>query len=328
MTHTMSVKLLQVTSRVLAGNPWGDPTARTLHVIAPDTNDGPLPMIWWLPGYSGYPEAALAHDPWNEGLLQRVRRLFASGALPPCRIAVVDAFTALGGAQYLDSTATGAYETHVVEELVPAAAAAFPTTAHAIAGKSSGGFGALWLSWRHPQVFRAAACHSGDMAFDLTYQPHFPALGAALQKYGGVEGLVQAFLESRDKRGSFFDPICTLCMAACYSPGVSEPRGIRLPFDPHTLALRDDVWARWRSFDPVVYSRRPEVQAGWKALKLLWLDCGLQDQYGLGWGLRQLVSVLREAGVPHVHEVFEGTHSGTGWRYELSLPALVRAVAS
>jgi S-formylglutathione hydrolase FrmB len=319
--------VLPVESHVLRGNPLGDPHRRELHVLAPDGEHGPLPAIWLLAGYSGSPATMLADDPWSEGMLRRVQRLADRGDLPPALFALPDGFTALGGSQYLDSTATGAYETHLWTELRPALEARFPVRAHGVAGKSSGGYGAIVQAMRHPEIVRAVACHSGDMCFEYTYLPHFPALADALRRLGGVDGLIAAHAADPNKRGKLFDPIQTLCMAACYAPDPAAPSGIALPVDPQTGAVDEAVFARWLALDPVRMIREDRHAQALAGLELLFLDCGDRDEYQLHWGLRQLVAGLAARGVRHTHEEFEGGHGGISHRYDMSLPRLAHALA-
>ena len=318
---------LAVRSEVLADNPWGDPVERTLHVLAPESTPGPLPVVWILVGYAGNAAAQLQPDPWSENLLQRVQRLSDSGALPPALFVVPDLFTALGGSQYLNSPAVGRYEDHLWQELKPLLERRFSCGLHGMAGKSSGGFGALLQAIRHPEHVAAVACHSGDMGFEYGYLPDLPKLANALEKYGGVEAFLAAFAADPKKReGRWIGPLNVLCMAACYSPDPSAPLGIGLPFDPATGALRQEVWERWLAFDPVRLAAEKEVQERLRRLRLLFLDCGNRDEYHLQWGLRQLVAKLRDADVPHVHEEFDDGHRGTSYRYDVSLPRLVQAL--
>ncbi len=316
-----------VQSEVLRGNPLGDPTERTLHLLAPvEVGADPLPVIWILPGYSGTAEAQLASDPWSPGLHQRVEKLAAEG-MPDAIIAVPDFFTSLGGCQYLSSPAVGRYEEHLWQELRPAVEARFPAGKNGLAGKSSGGFGALLHAIRHPRQVHAVACHSGDMCFEYAYLADLPKLAGTLEKYGGVEAFLAAFASDPKRReGKWIGPLNVLCMAAVYSPDPQAPRGIGLPFDPATAALLPDVWERWLAFDPVRLAQDPAVLERLKQLDLLFLDCGSRDEYHLQWGLRQLVARLRAAGVPHEHEEFDDGHRGTSYRYEVSLPKLVRAL--
>jgi enterochelin esterase-like enzyme len=47
-------------------------------------------------------------------------------------------------------------------------------------GKSSGGYGAITHALRHSDTWAAAACHSGDMGFEMCYLPDMPAVLRAL----------------------------------------------------------------------------------------------------------------------------------------------------
>lgn len=329
MSPTYRYETLTVQSQALRGNPWNDPTERTLHLLVPDDEGkgAPYPVIWVLGGYSSSPEGLLADDPWSEGLQRRVSRLSAEGRLEPAIFALPDCFTSLGGSQYLDSPAVGNYERYLWEDCRPALEARYDCGKHGVTGKSSGGFGALMQAFRHPEHVSAVACHAGDMGFEYCYLGGFPLLAAALERHGGLEGFLGDFRMALKKRsGAWFEPIQTLCMAACYSPDSKEDRGIALPFDPKTAAIRPEIWERWLSFDPVRMIDEPEMADRLRRLNLLFLDAGTRDEYQLHWGLRQFVAKLRAHSVPHEHEEFDDGHRGTSYRYDVSLPKLAKAL--
>ncbi len=62
-----------------------------------------------------------------------------------------------------------AYEDHIVKDVVGFVERTFPVirgrTARAIAGLSMGGYGAMMLSMRHPEMFSVACSHSGALFF-------------------------------------------------------------------------------------------------------------------------------------------------------------------
>lgn len=319
---------LDIESRLLQGNPLGDPHHRTLRLLVPESAQGPLPVVWVLAAYGGTAAALVEDDPWSENLLDRVNRLAREGTLGDAIFALPDCFTLLGGSQYLDSPAQGPYQRHLWEELCPAVEAAFPTNGrHGLAGRSSGGYGAFVQAVGRPEKVRAIACHAGDMAFELVYPAGFPALAQALDQHDGAENFLAAFRASSKKRsGGWFMAVQTLCMAACYSPAEGAPLGIELPFDPHTLELREEVWARWLAHDPLRMIERPEVQAALRGLDLLFFDCGSRDEYALQYGQRRLVRRLAELGIAHEAEEFEDGHRSTSYRFDVSLPKLVRVL--
>src|SRR5690349_3183324 len=109
----MPVVVLRHDSPALKGNPLGDPHVRDVHVIAPENWDParPLPCVWYLSGHAGVGRAMLGHDPWQEGLEERLVRLAATGKIGPMLVVLPDGFSRFGGTQYLGSSAVGDYET-------------------------------------------------------------------------------------------------------------------------------------------------------------------------------------------------------------------------
>ena len=65
--------------------------------------------------------------------------------------------------------------------------------ARAIGGKSSGGFGALVLAMRHPDLFSAVASHAGDMYFELSVLPDLAVAARTLRRHGGIDGFLPQF---------------------------------------------------------------------------------------------------------------------------------------
>jgi S-formylglutathione hydrolase FrmB len=70
-------------------------------------------------------------------------------------------------------------EDDIVQDLLPHVQEILPitrSTRHAIGGLSMGGYGAVKLALKHPEIFQAAASHSG--AFDVTTRPlNHPVFG-------------------------------------------------------------------------------------------------------------------------------------------------------
>src|SRR5437867_8624640 len=103
--------------------------------------------------------------------------MFAAGECPEAIVAFVDAWTSYGGSQYLNSTGTGRYQDYLCDEVVSFVDDRYPTAAdrdhRGIAGKSSGGYGAMVVSMMRPDVFGALASHAGDALFECSYLPGF-----------------------------------------------------------------------------------------------------------------------------------------------------------
>jgi S-formylglutathione hydrolase FrmB len=320
------------TSRVLADNPLGDPATRNLPIILPpdyESSGKRYPVIYGLTSFTGSGLSLLNFAAWQPNLPQRIDRLMAEGKLRPAIYVLPDCFTRYGGSQYLNSSAIGRYEDYVIDEIVPHIDRAYRTIAvpegRGVFGHSSGGYGALMLGMKHPDVFGAVACHSGDMAFDLVYRPDFPKFLNAIQKAGGVEQWWIEFERKVKKEGRDYDAINILAMAAAYSPNPSaQPLPIDFPFDLETCELKPDVWARWLECDPVQLADR--YVDNLKQLRLLFLDCGTRDEFNLHFGARTFVKKLKALGVPHEYEEFGDGHMNVSYRYEVSLPKIVEAL--
>jgi len=234
-----------------------------------------------------------------------------------------DCFTRYGGSQYLNSTATGRYEDHLVRELVPYIDRNYRTNGRrAVLGKSSGGYGALVLGMRHPEVFQALACHSGDLYFEYCYLPDFPKAIDQIRQHGSPESFIKAW-EKLPKRmaGSLHAAVNTLAMASCYSP---RGKAIDLPFDLKTGAIRPDVWRRWKTWDPVDMLDRHAKDL--KKLDRVFIDCGTRDQFALHHGARIFAAKARRLGVRVLHEEFDDDHSSISYRYDRSFAVLSRSL--
>ncbi len=321
----MTVVEIQHESSALAGNPLGDDPVRKLHLIVPDDLDHetPVPCVWYLAGYAGVGRSMLSHDPWQEGLAERVARLEKEARIGKMIVALPDAFTKLGGCQYLSSPAVGDYETYLLSELREVVTSRYAISGHGIAGKSSGGYGAIVHAMRRPDLFDAVVCHSGDMGFELSLYPDLPKLMNAVRDHGGVEALVASFDRAlKKKSGRWFGPISMLALAAVYSPDESEPLGIGLPFDLENGTLDAARLEKWKAWDPVQMIDDEKCQAALRAMKLVFIDCGTKDEHGLHWGALQFHRKLERHGISHVYETFDDGHRGTGYRLDESLPRL------
>ena len=326
------VELVRFESRVLRGNPAGDPHERVVPVYLPPAYDAEpkrrFPVVFVLTGFTGRGRMLLNDNPWSPALDDRMDALIAAGA-PETILVMPDCYTRFGGSQYVDSAATGRYETHLLEELVPWADRTWRTLAarehRGIAGKSSGGFGAMRLGMRRPDVFGALACHSGDMLFEYCYQVDFPGACSVLQQAGGVKRFLEAF-EMKPQKGK--DDLHTLNivgMAACYSPESGAELGVGLPFDLATGLPRADVWQRWQAFDPL--RLLPAHAEALRSLRLVYLDSGTTDEFHLHHAARAFVAELKRLGIAHTYEEFDDGHMNVSYRYDRSLPALARALS-
>ena len=145
--------VLEHTSKILKDNPLGDPHVRKLAVwLPPQYDEGPgkrrrFPVLYDLVGFTG---SGLSHTNWKpfgDNVPERAARLIHEQKMGPAIFVFPDCFTALGGNQYVNSSAIGNYADYLTREIIPFVDREFRTLAsrehRGCFGKSSGGYGAI-----------------------------------------------------------------------------------------------------------------------------------------------------------------------------------------
>lgn len=321
----------QFHSPALEGNPLRDPATRPVPVYLPpdyDDTDTRYPVIYLLSSFAARGLELLNDKMWEENIQQRLDRLINTGAIQPIIAVMPDASTRLGGSQYMNSSATGDYEDHILElvEHIDGSYRTLPNRdQRAVLGHSSGGYGALRFSMRHPETFSMVAAHAADLYFEIVYRPDFPKFLRFYDR-AGEEGLRQLIQDPGGmlEKGTSFYALAVLAMAACYSPNPNAPHGFDLPFDTFTGELLPEVWARWQANDPIVMLE--DHLDALRSLKLLYLDCGKYDEEDLLYGARILSKKLAGHDIPHTFEEFEGGHRNTKYRYDVSLQLISQTI--
>jgi len=352
--------ILEHVSAVLKDNPLGDPHVRKLGVWVPrayDTAGGNrrFPVLYDLVGFTG---SGLSHTNWKpfgDNVPERVARLIHEHRMGPAILVFPDCFTALGGNQYVNSSAIGNYADYLTRELIPFVDREFRTLAsrehRGCFGKSSGGYGAIVHGMKYPQHWGAIADHSGDAYFDFVYWHDWPntlnelarhreprrkpgrrdALREASRKglaAGLDDGRIRRFLHevwSKEKLSAAEGHcIMNLCMAATYDPDPRAPLGFRVPFNMESGEVIPARWNRWRRHDPINMVTR--YRRNLKSLRGIYIDCGWRDQYHIHYGTRLLSERLSRAGIDHTYEEFDDNHSDVDYRMDTSLPFLYRAL--
>ena len=170
------------------------------------------------------------------------------------------------------------YDDYVARDIVRHVDASYRTLASSahrgIGGLSMGGYGAITLALAYPDVFSAAASHSGTLSILL----------AGTDSATGEARIAE---DDAALRGWWGDRVWTLL----------EPAFGRDP-------------SGWRARDPATLVRRLAARGG--RMPALWIDVGTGDRY-LGQS-RHFASSLRAAGVPFEYAEHPGGHDWTYWR--------------
>lgn len=308
---------LMIDSVVLQGNPLKDPSARSHPVLIPiaaPPKSG-YPVVFVLAGFTGNGPNLFNIKTFETNFPQNLDACRARGEAPDAVFVFVDAMTSWGGSQFLNSEGTGRYEDHVAHEIPAALRAAIPHLSEdpgqwCVMGGSSGGYGALHLSSAHPNTFGTCAAIAPDSFFEASLLPEIWTALPTYLKLGGVRGIRNEIRQGRFmKRREAHSVLNAIAMGLCYAP---KGESIDWPVSESTGVLRDDVWARWKAHDPILFLRAREDQV--ERLKQVFLDCGTRDQYHLQYGARQIRTVLEGIGVDVTYSEFDGTHFDIGER--------------
>ncbi|MEO8289821.1 MAG: alpha/beta hydrolase-fold protein [Gaiellaceae bacterium] len=324
-----------IESEALRGNALGDPHERPVWVYLPsgydEEPDRRYASIYVIQGLTGQLDMWRNRTPFRRNFPELLDEMYVHDEVPPVLVVFVDCWTSLGGSQFVDSPATGNYHTFLCDEVLPWVDARYRTLAapghRGIAGKSSGGYGAMITPMLRPDLFGGLATHAGDALFETCYLLEFPRVVRALRdEYGGS---YERFWEDFRSRPAFsketdHELLDAWCMAACYS---ADPDGtVQLPFDPATGELLPKIWERWLAWDPVRMARTHADAL--RSLKAIYVDAGKRDEFYLDLGAEAFRRALAEIGVTHLHfELFDATHMAIEYRYPLGIKYLAERLS-
>jgi S-formylglutathione hydrolase len=232
----------------LVGNLSGDSPDRQVSVYLPKsyaTQPGRrYPVLYMLHGFTSTDER------WFDLTTPRryvnaptaTDRAVAGGALEMI-IVMPNAFTTFQGSMYSNSVVTGDWEAYIARDLVAYIDAHYRTIAtragRGLSGHSMGGYGAIRIGMKYPQVFSSLyilspCCMSANM--EPTMQRFAGAL--AIEAEGGLGALKEADFGTK----------AMLASAAAWSPNPNKPPlCIDLPIADGKL----DVVAKWAANAPL-----------------------------------------------------------------------------
>ena len=245
-------------------------------------------------------------DPW--GTLERLmNRGVAAGRLQEMIVVMPDQKTKAGGSMYSNSSVTGRWEDFTVSDLVRWADGRFRTLARAesrgITGHSMGGYGAIMLGMKRPDVF------------SVVY-----AMNPALLGWAGDLSLGNpAFRTVLDRRGwddfEHFYEAALVCVAQAFSPNPERgPFYVDFPFkvEGGELVPDGDAFASWEARMPIHIAEL--YRENLLQLRGLRFDSGTEDEFThIPVTSRQLSRVLTELEVPHIFEEYNGDHRNRMW---------------
>ena len=258
--------------------------------------------------------------------------MFAARACPDAIVVFVDAWTSRGGSQFINSASTGRYLDYLCDEVVAFVDERYPTLAsrdhRGLAGKSSGGYGAMVVPMLRPDVFGALASHAGDALFECCYLTEFREVARTLRDH--FDGSYEVFFERLSASdhfdyGRFGAPFETYGYACAYSPDLNRPGAALLPFDVSTgppERRRVGAVARAR---PGAHGPPPRRRAAQHAPHLPRRRHAATSTSSTS-APQAFAQELSKIGAAHTLELFEGKHGGITYRYPGAIRELVTAL--
>lgn len=304
------VESLVINSDVLKGNPLGDPTERVIPVLMPKNQADNMPVVFLLAGFAGNSPFYFNGKFNEENAVQEIDRLTSEKRAPLALYVFVDALTSWGGSQFLNSKAVGRYEDYIMQEIVPSIRHHYQVSKRAdrwcVMGGSSGGYGAIQLSSKYPDIFGVVAAIAPDCLFEVSLMNDLYLALPYLETKKSFKAIFQDLKSGKLKKiKNSFQVLNAVGMSACYSP-TGKGLEAEFPLSKKDGTLIPTVMRKWKQHDPLVFLKKREKNV--KRLKGFFLTAGKFDQFHLQYGARQMHQLLKAMKVRHQYEEFDGTH--------------------
>jgi len=252
--------------------------------------DSTYPSIYFLHGFG------LDYS-WYGSVVSVFEDMVASGEIRESILIKPDGFvTPYLGSMYTNSDYNGQFEDYIVQDLISHIDGSYNTIDHssyrAIMGHSMGGYGAVKLSIKFPELFQVAASHSGPIAIENVIPDLLPVLLAetGILGYQPWNGTVSLLMYS---------------VSAAFSPDVDDwPYYVDLPVDYYGNVI-DEVWDLWLGHDALTLAQ--ENLANIQSIHF-YMDCGDEDDFLFYNHSTSFSEFLNEENIYHVYETYPGGH--------------------
>jgi enterochelin esterase-like enzyme len=298
-----SVQRIKVHGKLLEGNLSGDSTDRSVSVYLPASyGSNPkkhYPVVYFLHGYTDDDAKFYGFKKHWMVLPPILDTVFAQDPAREMIVVTPDAYTLFQGSMYSNSVTTGNWEDFVARELVAYIDSHYRTIARkesrGICGHSMGGYGALRIGEKNPDVFSTVYLLSPCCLNSTpTSTEALPAPFLRVESVKTTEELQKA---------DFFTK-ALFASAAAWSPNPANPP-FYLDLPVKNGKLQPEVMQKWdanrplNSLDQYIYNIRK--------LKAIGFDAGDKDA-GIAGSIKTLDSELNKYGIRHFFEIYEGDH--------------------
>jgi S-formylglutathione hydrolase len=237
---------VKVHSQSLENNIFNDTSERNVSVYLPpgyDANIGKNYPVIYLLSWENSTSRSWFNIPGDVSLEKILDTYILSGKIEPMIIVVPDGKNKLNGCWYTNSDLTGNWEDFIVSALVDYVDSHFRTLpfseCRGIAGHSMGGYGALKMATKHPEVFSAVYALNAFVDFESVFND------TVIWK-SSLEKAVE--VKSFPTRDPFADNL--LAMATAFAPDENNPPLYGSLFKTKNGNINEAVVEKWLEQDP------------------------------------------------------------------------------
>ncbi|MGA9885124.1 MAG: alpha/beta fold hydrolase [Candidatus Acidiferrales bacterium] len=294
------VEHIKIHGEALEGNLEGDAVNRDVIVFLPPSykkdKHRRYPVVYALHGYS------IGAEQWTHEIRvpQTIEGAFAQGAKEMI-VVLPDSKTVYGGSMYSSSVTTGNFERFIAHDVVTYIDAHYRTIpdrkSRGLVGHSMGGYGAVRIGMKHPDVFGGLYVMSACCLSPMGARPANPATQKEMEALQSVKTPADA------ARLSFFAR-AQLASAAAWSPDPKNPP-LYLDLPMKNGVLQSDVVAKWTANAPLAFI--DQYIYNLREYRAIALDVG--DQDGLRFDMIKLHQILDNYGIANGFEIYHGTHT-------------------
>jgi enterochelin esterase-like enzyme len=296
-----TVDRITVHGKALEGNLEGDSPDREVTVYLPPSYAGDearrYPVVYLLHGYGGRDDTFTAR---LANLQESSDRLAAAQGFSSAIVVTPNAYSLHKGSMYSNSPTTGDWERFIAEDLVAYIDGHYRTLAarmsRGLAGHSMGGYGALRIGMKRPDVFSSLYIMSA-CCLTANRNPRPEALGAA-------EAIKTRAQAEEAARAPGFGPSVNLASAAAWSPNPNNPP-LYLDLPVKDGKVRPDVVAKWTANAPL--EMIDQYASSLKKYYAIAIDIGTKD--GLLTSNKELHAAMTRVRIPHSYEEYDGDHT-------------------
>jgi enterochelin esterase-like enzyme len=300
----VTVEHIKIHGSFLEGNLEGDAVDREVFVFLPPSyakdKHRRYPVVYALHGYS------IGAEQWTHEIHvpQTIEGAFGQGAKEMI-VVLPDSKTVHNGSMYSSSVTTGDFENFIAHDVVSYIDAHYRTIpnrmSRGLVGHSMGGYGAIRIGMKHPDVFGAlyimSPCCLSARQFGSANRPPENA-------GNDNEKTLESVKSPEDSARLPFGLRAQLASAAAWSPDPKNPP-LYLDLPTKDGVVQPDIVAKWAANAPLSFI--DQYIGNLRQYRAISIDVG--DQDGLRFDTIKLHDILDEYGIANGFEIYHGTHT-------------------